>query len=129
MMDTLPIISYDPPRPGVPIWPSRFLPGNFVSRAEFVVMQVSVVMLMFPLFSDKFYGGSLEGERLCLCASMWKKATVNCQIIYQSIPAVSIPLRADSPGNFLRGRNPHPLGKKRLQNPGLRGKNSRAKKL
>ena len=34
-------------------------------------------------------------------------------VMYQSIPAVKIPL-----GNFLRGQSPHFPGKERLQNPG-----------
>ena len=45
-------------------------------------------------------------------------------VMYQSIPAVKIPL-----GNFLRGQNPHFPGKERLQNPGPWGKNSCVKKL
>ena len=45
-------------------------------------------------------------------------------VMYQSIPAVKIPL-----GNFLRGQNPHFPDKERLQNLGPWGKNSRVKKL
>ena len=38
---------------------SGFLPGIFLGEGEFIVMQISFVMLIFLLFSHQISGGSL----------------------------------------------------------------------